>query len=66
MDVNKDVAQGKWRQFKGRAKAQWGKLTDDELTRVEGNAEELAGLVQERYGHTREQAQREVDDFLKS
>lgn len=64
MALNKDIAAGKWHQFAGKAKAKWGKLTDDELTRVEGNAEQLAGLVQERYGRTREQAKKEVDDFV--
>lgn len=66
MDMNKDIAEGKWRQVKGKAKEKWGKLTDDELTRVEGNAEQLAGLVQERYGHSREQARKEVDDFFRT
>ena len=48
----------------GKAKAAWGELTDDELTRSEGNAERLAGLIQERYGKTKEQAQKEVRDFF--
>lgn len=66
MAVNKDIASGKWRQIMGKAKERWGKLTDDELTRVEGNAEQLAGLVQERYGHSREQARKEVDEFFRT
>lgn len=65
MDMNKDIASGKWRQMVGKAKEKWGKLTDDELTRIEGNADQLAGLVQERYGRTREQAKKEVDEFLR-
>lgn len=64
MEVNKDTIRGKWHQLAGKAKVQWSKLTDDELLRVEGNAEQLAGLVQERYGRTREQARKEVEDFL--
>lgn len=62
--MNSDQMQGKWRQWKGAAKTQWGKLTDDELTQAEGNAEKLAGLVQERYGYAKERAQEEVDRFL--
>ena len=56
--------QGKWRQWKGAAKTQWGKLTDDELTQAEGNADKLAGYIQERYGYAKERAQEEVDRFL--
>jgi len=62
--MNSDQAQGKWRQWKGEAKKQWGKLTDDELTQAEGSAEKLAGFVQERYGYAKDQAQDEVNRFL--
>lgn len=64
--MNLDTIQGKWKQLKGEAKIRWGRLTDDELDQVEGSAEKLAGLVQERYGYARERAQREVDDFLRT
>jgi uncharacterized protein YjbJ (UPF0337 family) len=62
--MNTDILQGKWHQLKGSAKAQWGKLTDDELDRVDGDTEKLIGLVQERYGWEKQRAQREVDSFL--
>jgi len=62
--MNEDTLKGQWKQLKGKAKAAWGDLTDDELTQVEGNSERLAGLVQERYGRTREEADREVKDFF--
>jgi uncharacterized protein YjbJ (UPF0337 family) len=62
--LNKDIAKGKWKQFAGRAKETWGKLTDDEITESEGNAERLAGKVQERYGVTREEARKQVNEFL--
>jgi uncharacterized protein YjbJ (UPF0337 family) len=63
--MNEDIMKGKWRQLKGELKSQWGKLTDDDVDRMEGNAEKLIGKVQERYGYQREQAKREVDDFIR-
>ena len=62
--MNTDILQGKWRQLKGEARVQWGKLTDDDLDQVQGQAEKLVGLVQERYGYDRQQAEREVDSFV--
>jgi uncharacterized protein YjbJ (UPF0337 family) len=62
--MNADVMKGKWHQLKGEVKGQWGKLTDDDLDRVEGDAEKLVGRIQERYGYARDQAKREVDDFF--
>ncbi|CAM3961173.1 CsbD family protein [Bordetella tumulicola] len=64
--MNNDIVAGKWKQLTGKAKAAWGELTDDELTRVEGNAERLTGLIQERYGKTREEAEKEVRTFFDS
>jgi uncharacterized protein YjbJ (UPF0337 family) len=63
--MNEDILKGKWRQLKGEVKSQWGKLTDDDLDRAEGDAEKLIGRVQERYGYQRDQAKREVDDFVR-
>lgn len=62
--MNKDIAKGKWQQMKGQAQQEWGKLTNDELDRMEGNREELAGKVQERYGIEREEAKKQVDKFF--
>jgi uncharacterized protein YjbJ (UPF0337 family) len=61
--MNIDILQGKWKQLKGKAKQQWGKLTDDDLDRVSGSRDELVGVIQERYGKTREQAEKEVDSW---
>jgi uncharacterized protein YjbJ (UPF0337 family) len=61
--MNKDIAQGKWRQMKGEVKRKWGMLTDDEIDQIEGDSEKLAGLVQERYGRSREEAEREVKEW---
>ena len=62
--MNKDIIAGKWKQMKGTVKEQWGKLTDDEIDRAEGRAEQMVGLLQQRYGYTKEKAQQEYDRFL--
>ncbi|MEX2200012.1 MAG: CsbD family protein [Dongiaceae bacterium] len=62
--MNQDQFAGQWKQFKGKVKQQWGKLTDDDLTVIEGNQDELIGKVQERYGIEREEAERQVRDFV--
>jgi uncharacterized protein YjbJ (UPF0337 family) len=62
--LNKDILAGKWKEMKGRVKEQWGKITDDELDRAEGRAEQMVGLLQQRYGYTREKAEEEYDRFL--
>jgi uncharacterized protein YjbJ (UPF0337 family) len=62
--MNRDTLKGQWRQLTGDIKARWGKLTDDEVTRIEGDYDQLVGRIQERYGYAREQAERELNDFL--
>ena len=62
--MNKDTLQGNWKQLKGSVKEQWGKLTDDDIERVEGKYDNLVGTVQEKYGKSRENSEREVDSFL--
>ena len=62
--MNTDILAGKWKQAKGEVKKQWGKLTDDDLVVIEGQQDKLIGLVQERYGYAREQAEHEVDEFI--
>ena len=59
-----DVLEGKWKQLKGKVKQQWGKLTDDELDQIEGKQEELVGLLQERYGYEKEEAEAEFSRWL--
>ncbi len=61
---NSDQVKGEWKQQIGAAKVAWGKLTDDELLKSEGHAEKLAGLVQERYGIVRGEAEAQVQKFL--
>jgi uncharacterized protein YjbJ (UPF0337 family) len=62
--MNWDQVEGKWKQFKGDVQNQWGKLTDDELDQAEGNREKLEGLIQERYGVAREEAKKQVDEWM--
>ena len=62
--MNTDVLKGKWLQLKGEVRRQWGKLTDDDLDQIEGNSEKMVGKLQERYGWARNDAEREVNDFL--
>jgi uncharacterized protein YjbJ (UPF0337 family) len=62
--MNRDTLKGQWMQLKGKVRQQWGHLTDDEIDQVQGNAEMLIGRIQERYGHSREEAEREVDRWL--
>lgn len=62
--MNWDQVKGNWKQVKGNAKQQWAKLTDDELERSEGRREELIGKIQERYGIGKEDAEKQVDNWL--
>jgi uncharacterized protein YjbJ (UPF0337 family) len=64
--MNTDILKGKWNQLKGNVRKQWGKLTDDDVDQIQGNSEILLGRIQERYGHTRDEAQAELDRWLKS
>ena len=64
--MNQDRIAGQWKQLKGKMKEKWGKLTDDDLTRADGNVEYLAGKIQERYGIARDEAERQIRDFDRS
>lgn len=59
--MNKDIFEGKWKEMRGQAKEWWGKLTDDDLERSEGKAEQLIGLLQQKYGYTKERAEDEFN-----
>jgi uncharacterized protein YjbJ (UPF0337 family) len=58
--MNSDVFAGKWKQVQGNMKELWGKLTDDDIVKIEGNRDKLLGAIQERYGYTREKAEEEI------
>ena len=62
--MNKDVFEGKWKQIRGQAKGWWGRLTDDDLNKVAGKFESFVGLLQEKYGYTRERAQEELEKHV--
>ncbi|HWG67343.1 MAG TPA: CsbD family protein [Rhodanobacteraceae bacterium] len=63
--MNEDRIKGQWRQLNGKLKSRWGKLTDDDLQVADGNAEYLAGKLQERYGIAKDDAARQVREFEK-
>jgi uncharacterized protein YjbJ (UPF0337 family) len=61
--MNWDRIKGNWLEFKGKAKQQWGKLTDDDLDVVDGKRDELAGKIQNRYGIAKDEAERQIDEW---
>ena len=62
--MNEDILKGKWKEIKGSVKAKWGNLTDDDLTEVEGIQEKLLGLLQTKYGYSKEKAEEEYKGFI--
>lgn len=58
--MNRDIIEGNWKMAKGRIKAQWGRLTDDELDEIEGNYEQLCGRIQKAYGLSRDQVEHDL------
>jgi uncharacterized protein YjbJ (UPF0337 family) len=64
--MNWDRVEGNWKQIKGKAPQKWGKLTSDDINLIEGKRTELTGRLQERYGIARDDAERQVDDWLET
>jgi len=62
--MNADILKGKWREIKGDIKLQWGKLTDDDLKKIEGNEEKFLGLIQQRYGYSKDEAKEAYNEFI--
>ena len=62
--MNWDRVEGNWKEFKGKAKSQWGDLTDDDLMAIEGRRDELEGRLQQRYGYAKDVARKEIDSWL--
>jgi uncharacterized protein YjbJ (UPF0337 family) len=62
--MNKDILEGKWMQLRGAVREKWGDLTDNDLEEIAGHRDKLAGLLQERYGWTRDEVDHQIDQFL--
>jgi uncharacterized protein YjbJ (UPF0337 family) len=62
--MNEDILKGQWKQIRGQIKEWWSVLTDDDLGKIDGRRDRLIGLLQQKYGFTKEQATRELDDHL--
>ena len=62
--MNWDRVEGNWKEFKGKAQQQWGKLTNDDLDVIQGKRKELAGKIQKHYGRSAEEAETEIDTWL--
>ena len=62
--MNEDILKGKWKEIKGSVKEQWGNLTDDDLIEIEGQQEKLVGLLQKKYGYSKDKAEEEYNKFI--
>jgi uncharacterized protein YjbJ (UPF0337 family) len=61
--MNWDQIKGNWKEFKGKIRQRWGRLTDDEIEEIDGRRAELVGTIQKKYGYAKEQAEKDVEDF---
>jgi uncharacterized protein YjbJ (UPF0337 family) len=61
--MNPGTLKGEWKQLRGRVRKEWGKLTNDDIAAIKGDSEVLLGRLQARYGHTREEVEREFEDW---
>jgi uncharacterized protein YjbJ (UPF0337 family) len=64
--MQSDIFEGQWKQMRGELRSWWGKLTDDDLEKIAGKKDKLLGMLQERYGYTRERAEQEVERRFKT
>jgi uncharacterized protein YjbJ (UPF0337 family) len=64
--MNWDRVEGNWNEFKGKIRQQWGELTDNDLDIIRGKRQELAGRLRRRYGYAKEEAEGEIDDWLRT
>jgi len=63
--MDKEILKGKWLRVKGDVRSWWGRLTEDEVDQIQGDAEKFVGKLQELYGYRREQAEKELNEFLR-
>lgn len=64
--VNEDTIKGKWKEFKGEVRKMWGKVTDDELEQAKGDLTAISGIIQQRYGETKDSVQSKLNNYLSS
>jgi uncharacterized protein YjbJ (UPF0337 family) len=64
--MNWDMIEGNWKQFKGTVKEKWGKLTDSDINQLSGKKDQLVGKIQERYGCSRDEAERQADEWSRA
>lgn len=64
--MNEDTLQGQWTQLKGKVREKWGKLTSDDVDQVRGQSQQLIGRIQERYGIARDEAERQVNEWMRT
>lgn len=64
--MNWDRIEGNWKQFRGKVRERWGRLTDDDLDVIRGNRQQLAGRIQETYGLAKDAAEKEIDEFARN
>lgn len=64
--MNKNVLEGKWKQLRGAIRERWGELTNDDLDQIAGKGERLSGILQEKYGYSQMEAERQIEEFLES
>jgi len=62
--MNENILEGKWKQLRGYLREKWGDITDDELDQIAGKRDRLAGVLQEKYGYTQMEAEKQIDEFL--
>lgn len=62
--MNKDIVKGHWKEIKGKVKQQWGKLTDDDVSRMQGTYDELEGVLQKKYGYQKDKIEKEIESFI--
>jgi uncharacterized protein YjbJ (UPF0337 family) len=62
--MNADIFKGQWKEIKGEIKKNWGKLTDDDLTEIEGREEKFIGTLQKKYGYSKDEAEKEYGEFM--
>lgn len=64
--MNSDIAEGKWKQLKGKIQQKWGDITDDEMDKINGNRQEFVGMMQEKHGKTKQEAEEAFDELSNS